>query len=427
MTNDLADTLATVTNASSAAATAERIVELSRRHAEVQRRLRELQHSLRPESETRLSRRWAAAIEQASQRLQAEVARVEQLPGAVDALRSSVLFTVIGLHGQAKDSAPDAPRPAFLLPPGANARRFRGGNPLEAMFKEHGPQRVVKVLVTGLPGDVYQDVYRRLQRLLPNLGYVGSAAGDTATVYLAPISDIDFYASKIEFGKVTSIDREKRIINVVADHARFLRQQPRPTARPSEIPPDDSDRTDLAAITERLAQHDHSATDNLIALGQEAESTAAELCSHADRRVRRDALRALKQIGSEASLPAAIRALADDDLGNRDLAWQVICRMPGAAERRDVIAAAAAGLERDGEQAARWLATVGAAAESAVLPYAEHREPAVRRYAADALKDIGGANSLLPLKRLLDDPDAATAAAARKAYDAVVARQGIEP
>lgn len=122
LTNDLADTLAAVTDATTAAAAAEKIVELSRRHAEVERGLRELRRSMAPETEARLEQRWLDKIERSSHRLREEVSRVGRIPGAVDALRSSVLFAVIGLNRESlpAESLPD--EVDFLVPAGSHRR-----------------------------------------------------------------------------------------------------------------------------------------------------------------------------------------------------------------------------------------------------------------------------------------------------------------
>lgn len=421
LTNELAGVLAEVVDARSAAAAAEKLVEFSRRHAEIDRRLRELRRTIEPDAETRLALRWTREIEHASRRLRAEVARIEKLPGAVDALRSSVLFAAIGFRPEPPPAAPAGPAIDFLIPPWATPRGMHAarGDPLEQMFADHGPQHVVKVVVTGLPGDVYDEVYARLRQILPNLGYVGSGAGDTATIYLAPISDIDYFASQIELGQVSSIDRANRTITVVADRSRLSRA-PRGTSPP---PAEPAEPGDLASLGQRLARRDRSATEELIALGAVGEATAIEYAAHSDRRVRREALLALKKIAGSASLPAAIQALADEEPANRDLAWQVVCHLPGAAQRPEVIAAAAAQFERDAEQAGHWLTSIGPAAESALLPFTRHRSAEVRRQAAGALKAIGGNASLAPLERLLDDPEPTVAAAARRAHDAIARRQ----
>lgn len=187
---------------------------------------------------------------------------------------------------------------------------------------------------------------------------------------------------------MSSIDRANRTITVVADRSRLSRA-PRGTSPP---PAEAAEPGDLASLGQRLVRRDRSATEELIAL-----------CA--------------------ASLPAAIQALADEEPANRDLAWQVVCHLPGAAQRPEVIAAAAAQFERDAEQAGHWLTSIGPAAESALLPFARHRSAEVRRQAAGALKAIGGNASLAPLERLLDDPEPTVAAAARRAHDAIARRQ----
>lgn len=221
---------------------------------------------------------------------------------------------------------------------------------------------------------------------------------------------------------MTSIDRAKRVITVLANHARLLPTQPGAVAAISRADADDA--ADLALLGERLLRHDHSAVNDLVALGAAAEPTALNYASHTDRRVRRDALLVLKKIGGEAALSVAIRSLADSDVGNRDLGWQIICRLSGAVQTREVIAAAAAGLERDSEQAEQWLSDLGPAAESEVVPYTRHRLAAVRRQAAVVLRTIGGNDSLAPLERLFDDPDEHVARAALQAHQIISTRIG---
>ncbi|HEV3024315.1 MAG TPA: M56 family metallopeptidase, partial [Pirellulales bacterium] len=229
------------------------------------------------------------------------------------------------------------PRVAFLAPPGAG---FNGPpeNLAARMVEEHGAQRVVEVVVSRVPAQAYNYVYDHLWRLLPNVGYFGTSSGDTVTVHLAPIDDLEAFAAQIDLGEIRSIDREKRRISLVADPARL----PRPPA-PAVV---DGPDADLETLCQRLVELDRTAVEGLVAYGAAAESAVAPYVKHEERRVRRAALLVLKRVASGASLPVLLSALADADLGNRDLAWQSICKLPGWSDRREVTEAAADALAR---------------------------------------------------------------------------------
>jgi hypothetical protein len=290
------------------------------------------------------------------------------------------------------------------------------------MVEVHGLERTVKVEVRGLPGDVYNFVYERLKGILPNLAYFGTGNGDIATVYLAPISDIDYFASQIDLGEVTSVDRENRVILVVADRARMPKPKTQGAGGVTTGASGERLPADLASLCERLGQGDRSAVDDLIAFGSAAESDVAPYAGHGDRRVRRGALLVLKKIATAASVPVLLAGLSDADMGNRDLAWQTICRVPGLIERREVIEAAAVSLNRDPEQAAKWLTAIGPVAERAVWPYTRGNDDRVRLQALDVLRQVGTLESLATIDELGNDTVEEVAAAAKAAREAIVRR-----
>ncbi|HWB07717.1 MAG TPA: M56 family metallopeptidase [Pirellulales bacterium] len=306
------------------------------------------------------------------------------------------------------------PTVRFLVP----QRHGFNGTPddlLPRMLEEHGPQRVVQVVVTGVPADAFNHVYDHLWRLLPNLSYFGTGAGDTVTVHLAPIDDLEAFAGRIDLGEVRSVDREKRLISIVADRSRLARPQVLPVA-------ETADGADLETLCRRLTEQDWTAIEGLVAFGSEAEPAVAPYVEHEERRVRRAALLVLKRVATDASLPVLLTALADDDLGNRDLAWQAICRVPGLARRQEVIEAAVAALARQGEQAAGWLTTIGPSVETFVRPSLRHDDPRVRLAAVSVLAQVGTAKSLPALEALADDEVEEVARAAAKARAAAARR-----
>jgi beta-lactamase regulating signal transducer with metallopeptidase domain len=358
-------------------------------------------------------------------------AKAAATPGRQSASENEVLAG--DAAGVALDSpeamwpAPDerfaAPRVDFLVPPRPSFPR-QPDHPLWHMLEENGPERTVKVVVTGLPGDVYLYIYEHLRLLMPNLAYFGTGSGDIATVYLAPISDLDYFAALIDLGEVTSIDRETRVITVVADRARL----PRPKARATGEQPDDAlgrgRSTDLPSLCERLVAGDQTAIDDLIALGSTSESAIAPYVGHDDRRVRRASLLVLKKVATAESLPSLLSGLSDNDVGNRDLAWQTICRVPGLAERREVIEAAAASLEKNPEQAVQWLISSGPSVERVVWPYLQSQDDRVRLRVLDVLKRVGTAESLPAIDALSKDAVDEIVAAAKSAREAIAIRMG---
>ncbi|HEV3345192.1 MAG TPA: M56 family metallopeptidase [Pirellulales bacterium] len=306
------------------------------------------------------------------------------------------------------------PKVGFLVPqqPG-----FRGppADLLPRMVEEHGAQRVVQVVVSGLPEGTHNYVYDHLWRLLPNLTYFGTGGGDTVTVHLAPIDDLDAFAARIDLGEIRSIDREQRTITVAADRTRLPRPQaPTVVALAGDV--------DLETLCQRLVEQDWTAVDSLVAFGPEAESAVAPYVAHDERRVRRAALLVLKRVATDASLPVLRSALADADLGNRDLAWQAICHVPGLTGRPEVIETAGAALARQPEQAAKWLVTIGPPAEPFVWPALRNEDPRIRLAALSVLKQIGTARSIAALEAMSDEEVEEVARAVGKAREAIARR-----
>lgn len=317
-----------------------------------------------------------------------------------------------GNQQQADELFDEMPLRLTALPP----QPFGGHDMVARMVEDQGPEFVVKVVVLGLRGDVYQQVYDRLRGTLPNLSHFGSGRGDTAVVHLAPVSDLDYFASRIDLGQVQSIDREQRVITVVADPARLAQ-----TAPPA-IEDDGLDLDDIPSLCEQMAARDRRAIDRLIELGSAAELEVNKYVGDADHRVRRAALVVLKQIATEHSLPQLLTALADTDVGNRDLAWQAIGRLPGVPQRPEAIEAAMAALDRDPEEAAKWLTAIGSAAEPALLERISASQPRQRLAIIQVLRTIGTPACLPALERIAADPASTQAIAAAAARDAVVRR-----
>lgn len=113
---------------------------------------------------------------------------------------------------------PGAP-PGMMDNPGAPPgfpRSNRGNMSLEEQFASFGPNRTVTLIFTGPPGAL--NFIQVLSRLQQNGSGVqigsGSGSGQTYTMRVAPVEDIQKFADKIEVGTVTQVDPTKRVINV---------------------------------------------------------------------------------------------------------------------------------------------------------------------------------------------------------------------
>lgn len=113
---------------------------------------------------------------------------------------------------------PGAP-PGFMDNPGAPPgfpRPNRGNMSLEEQFADFGPDRTVTIVFTGPPGAV--NFTQMLSRFQQNGSGVqigsGGGSGQTYTIRVAPVKDIQEFADKIGVGTVTQVDPTKRVINV---------------------------------------------------------------------------------------------------------------------------------------------------------------------------------------------------------------------
>lgn len=113
---------------------------------------------------------------------------------------------------------PGAP-PGIMEDPGAPPgfpRPNRGNMSLEEQFADFGPDRTVTIVFTGPQGAV--NFIQMLSRFQQNGSGVqigsGGGSGQTYTMRVAPVKDIQEFADKIGVGTVTQVDQTKRVINV---------------------------------------------------------------------------------------------------------------------------------------------------------------------------------------------------------------------
>ena len=79
----------------------------------------------------------------------------------------------------------------------------------------YGPEKTVTIEISGVAAAKDQ-IQEKLKVMTDSSGHSmsTSSSGDTMTVKLAPVSDVEAFAKKIDFGKVTDTDVTARIVKV---------------------------------------------------------------------------------------------------------------------------------------------------------------------------------------------------------------------
>jgi hypothetical protein len=116
----------------------------------------------------------------------------------------------------------------------------------------YGEEKTVKIVVTGADDAKYDEISEQLKDLKDSdsSGHMTSRIGNTFT--LAPVTDLQAFADKIDFGKVTNVDEATRTVSVTVGEAEPAPGEPTPV-KPSEDGAGDSSgspaTTDEAAGT----------------------------------------------------------------------------------------------------------------------------------------------------------------------------------
>jgi serine/threonine protein kinase/cytochrome c551/c552 len=292
---------------------------------------------------------------------------------------------------------------------------------LERMIADHTADRVVRVLVDNLPGDVRTFVVDRLRDLAGASSSSSSGGGTSLTVLLAPVRDVEAFSKKIDFGKVVKVDPITRTIEVVIDDPGKL---PAPLPPAVKTPADPNfypqNLADLSAWDKRRRQEalDRLARAEPAQLKPEITAALTRLAGDPDAAVRKSALAALATwLGADA-VPTLATALKDDDLWVRRAALDALgsIKTPRAAQ------AIASAMAADRHHAAAALKRIGPPAEDAALALLTHDDAWVQLEAAKTLGEIGSAKSLPALAKAQTSTDGLVRMAADQAAQAIRTR-----
>lgn len=114
---------------------------------------------------------------------------------------------------------------AMSPPPGMAIAGIRPPTPppgaFESLEKRFGKDKVATIVVRKVPAGKFKEVVDRVQSAAGTKNNRASGNGDTTTVTLAPVDDLEALSSSIDFGTVVNVDPGQRRITIEADPSRF--------------------------------------------------------------------------------------------------------------------------------------------------------------------------------------------------------------
>lgn len=243
--NVLADLLADVTDSQSGSK-AEPLLKASlERRNGIARRLHALPKPAREEDE-RLKALYDAKTKDAHQRVEHELSRVKEFPDLPATLRELLQQLSEPPGTSSSTSQPAGAQAARAgsdrVVVGAVVRR-RPGPTQAPPASRFGPERTVRLnLQNAGDRDVVKAVHERLQQIVTSHSpsghsFSGRTANGAGEVMLAPLDmPLEEFAKEIDFGKVTRVSAEDRVIDVTITWTRATlpsaADDPKPGRRP---------------------------------------------------------------------------------------------------------------------------------------------------------------------------------------------------
>ncbi len=118
------------------------------------------------------------------------------------------------------------PSSAGAPPSGARGPGFLGSGPpdLDAqrrkLIDRYGADKVVTITVHNVPADGLREVSDKVRAAADAEGQIARSSGSLTTITVAPVDDVEALAAKLDVGKVTEVDPERRTITVDAQAAQ---------------------------------------------------------------------------------------------------------------------------------------------------------------------------------------------------------------
>jgi len=294
------------------------------------------------------------------------------------------------------------------------------GNPqMMGLVKHHGVNRVVTLELDGFPADRAEAVLTHLRNQTKCEGFVAPPSDRGTTIVLAPWGQPQSLAAKIDFGTVTKIDSELRILSIKADLAK-LNASLKPantntatTTTPSEVASTQQNADMQGADPQR--QHEPSKQTQPQEQPKETTQTLLALLATTQGPNRLAILDTLDVVGGDQIVPTLIDLLKDKDPEFRKKVVDILVRRgdPRAIEPMVRLL----GQPDSGVDEA--LVRMGAAAELGILALLTELDAAASVRACQVLGRIGSDRSLSPLKQLSRHSNPVVSVAAADAIQAI--------
>ncbi len=400
--DETATRLSAIRDEASARTVARQYVSIERRKKDVLAKLQQLKRTLGPAENQRLASQYGSDLTARGQRVAQESQRVQSMPQVWLTFQEELQAAMAEAP-----RTPSPPRPSQNRPPGSflpNGQQSLGdfGQP---MIQKFGASNVVRLSISGLPGDVGAFLQQRLSEIAKPQMYVAATGltPETVRIAIAPVADLQAVASQIDFGTVTDVDTGQRIVTIRADASKL----PEPLAKEVSDPDDPNfyrqNLIDLKSFDKRRAEKalDRLAKVEPVELREEIAAAIEPFLSDPEPRNRRRALPAMVVWTSEDPVKLLIDAMADEDTWMRRDVLELL------AEQDDprVYPAIAGMLVTDRHQAMSSLLKIGTPAQKAVAAYFTHEEVDVRRAALNVALKIAAEEIVPELIAVLSDSE----------------------
>lgn len=403
---ELSSLLSSVRDQSSLQAVKSRLPKLVARINETIKQGMELERAGQP-----ISANKKRAVEQKRAEIQATVAQagpiIAKVPGAVE------LLPEIQKIGRVSSTPTQADIQALI--------RMSPEEHLKRLVGKHGPQKTVALVVEGIPPDRLGPLGDKVFSACPGIEQWPSASGDRRVIYIAPVTDLNAFAAKLDLGE-TKVNSRKRIVVVKADPAKL----------PAPLQAEVTDPNDPNFYTQNLS--DLNASNLARRWNAVKRLKAAE-----PKQLRGEIAAALKErmvdenmfVGQDAVDAYALWATGDivpdliDVLSKEDkilLHARVVEQLTKLKDARAVKPMAAR--IRFDFKAAESLKQFGPAAEPDLIPLLDDPDPLIRGKACSILGAVGTAKSLEKVKSLASDANSVVQISAKRAAESISRRAG---
>jgi HEAT repeat protein len=275
------------------------------------------------------------------------------------------------------------------------------------LVERHGLNRVVTLELDGLAADKAEGILSHLRTNTKCDGFVGPPVDNRPTVVVAPWGQPKTLADKIDFGTVTNIDSERRILSIKTDLSK-LEPPAAPKAVAAAAAPAAGEANAPAAPAPPAPQ----------ASPPETAQALLELLNTTEGPNRIAILDTLDVVGGDSMTPTFIDLLKDKDPEFRKKVLDILARRgdPRAIlPMVRLLAEANSGVEEA-------LVRMGPAAELGILDLLGELDEAAGVRACQVLGRIGSDRSLPALKQLAGKNNTALSSAATEAIQAIARR-----